>query len=398
MTNPDANVRVRVEPAIDAISQATWDGLDHGGSPFLRHGFLGALEASGSTGARAGWLPAYVLVERAGVLVGGTAAFVKGHSYGEYIFDWSWARASERAGVPYYPKLVVAAPMTPATGPRLLLAPGLDDAARAAVVTALVGGVRAVATRAGCQSIHWLFCTAAEQALLGAHGFLPRASLQFHFHNPGYADFDGFLAELKSRKRKQLRKERARAQAAIDGLAWRSGDELTPALLGDVDRWYRNTVEQHGGSDYLRPGFFAEVARRCADTMRVAEVTSGGRRIAGALFFETDRGLYGRYWGADDRVELLHFETAYYAGIDRCIAKGLPLFEAGAQGEHKLLRGFAPAMTYSAHELRVPQLHDAVAEFLRHERVDVEAQLRQLAAYGPYRGQPDGPDLPEEAG
>jgi predicted N-acyltransferase len=384
-----AGYSTRVAGAIADVDAAAWDALDHGPSPFLRHGFLAALEASGSVGGRSGWTPRYVLVEEAGQLVGATAAYVKGHSYGEYIFDWGWARAAERAGVPYYPKLVIAAPMTPATGPRALLAPGRSPEAQAQLLAALIDGVRGVAEAERCRSIHWLFCTEAEQAALAAHGLLPRASLQFHWHNRGYRSFDGFLDQLTSRKRKQLRKERARAQAAIDGLRWLAGDELDDAVLGDLDRWYRSTVDAHGGSDYLRPGVFQELARRCADTMRVVEVRADGARVAGALFFETAGGLYGRYWGADRHVDLLHFETAYYAGIDRCIERGLPLFEAGAQGEHKLLRGFEPAMTRSAHEFVDPGLSRGVAEFLRHERAEVARQLEGLAAYGPYKHQAD---------
>ena len=394
----DARLSVRSVRAIADVPAAAWDGLAHGPSPFLRHGFLAALEASGSVGGRSGWSPHYVLVEQGGRLVGATAAYVKAHSYGEYIFDWAWARGAERAGMAYYPKLVIAAPMTPATGPRLLIAPDVVPAARVLIVAALVDGVRAVAEAQRCRSIHWLFCTADEQAELAGLGLLPRASLQFHFHNRGYTSFNGFLEQLKSRKRKQLRKERAKAQAAIDELRWVDGAQVDEPLLADLDRWYRSTVDAHGGSDYLRPGFFAELATRCADTMRVVEVRAGGQRIAGALFFETAGGLYGRYWGADRHVELLHFETAYYAGIERCIARGVPLFEAGAQGEHKLLRGFEPAMTHSAHEFVDDALGKPVAEFLRQERVEVAHQLKGLAAFGPYRWQADAPSAGATSG
>jgi predicted N-acyltransferase len=372
---------IRVAKTIGEVDAAAWDALDHGPSPFLRAGFLQALEASGSIGKRSGWKPFYVLAERAGRLVGAVAAFVKDHSYGEYIFDWGWANAATRAGIRYYPKLVIAAPATPATGTRILLAPGAPPD----VIPALLGGVRGVADEAGCSSIHWLFCTEAEQAMLASAGYFPRLTMQFHWHNRGYGTFDDFLGQLKSRKRKQLRKERERARAAIDSLRWIAGAEITEAELDDLDRFYRTTTANHGGRDYLRPGFFHQLAKSLPDAMRVVLVEKAGRRIAGALFFETAHALYGRYWGADTHVELLHFETAYYAGIERAIERKLPLFEAGAQGEHKLLRGFEPSPTYSAHWIRHEGLNAAIEDHVARERAQMEHELAELASFGPYR-------------
>jgi uncharacterized protein len=375
-------LRCRVVPSIDQIDRVAWDQLDHGASPFLRHGFLTALEASGSIGARSGWQPRYVLLEDRGRLLGAVAAFVKQHSYGEYIFDWSWAGAAERAGLDYYPKLVIAAPITPASGHRILLAPDADVVAATAELAA---AVRTLADECGCSSIHWLFCTEDEQARLAALGFLPRASFQFHWHAKGDTCFDDFLGRMASRKRKQIRKERARVHAAIDGVRWIRGDQLSTAQLDAIDRWYRSTTEEHGGHDYLRPGFFHRVAAELPELTWLAQVDVGGRAAAGALFFETAGGLYGRYWGSDVQLDCLHFETAYYAGIDRCIARGLPLFEAGAQGEHKLLRGFEPSPTYSAHWLRHPGLHAAIGDFVEREAGAVARQMQQLAEHGPYR-------------
>lgn len=373
---------IRAVQRTGEIAAAAWDRLDHQGSPFLRYGFLQALEDSGSIGGRSGWEPVYLLAERGGRLEGAVLAFVKHHSYGEYIFDWSWASAAERAGVRYYPKLVIAAPVTPVTGPRILLAPGVNVDV---TTLALAGAVRALADQAGCSSIHWLFCTADEQARLAPLGFSPRASFQFHWHNRGYTSWDHFLAALASRKRKQLRKERAKVAAAIDGLRWRGGAELDDAALDRVDRWYRNTTDQHGGHDYLRPGFFHRLAETMPAELLIAEVAVGGRPAAGALFLETEAALYGRYWGTDVALELLHFETAYYAGIERCIARGLPRFEAGAQGEHKLVRGFLPSPTYSAHWMRHPGLRAAIDELLPREAQSVAAHMRELAILGPYR-------------
>jgi hypothetical protein len=385
-TNPaSAKLAVRAVRSVADIDSAAWDGLDHGASPFLRHGFLRALEESGSVGGtgrrRTGWTPVYLLAERAGQLVGGVAAFVKDHSYGEYIFDWAWANAAERAGIRYYPKLVIAAPATPATGRRILLAPGAGPE----VAAALVAAVRATADDAQCSSIHWLFCTAQEQAELARAGFFARMTMQFHWHDRGYSTFDDFLARLKSRKRKQLRKERERARAAIDRLTWIDGGDLDEEQLDDLDRFYRITTDNHGGRDYLREGFFHLLARYLPDSMRMVEVVKDGRRIAGALFLETPAALYGRYWGASTHVDLLHFETAYYAGIERAIEKRIPLFEAGAQGEHKLLRGFEPSPTYSAHWIRHPGLAAAIEDCTRREAQAVAGELTELAKFGPYR-------------
>ena len=386
-------ITLRAVGSITDVDAAAWDALDHGPSPFLRHGFLRALEDSGSidtgkpkgfslTRRRSGWLGIYLLAEGGGRLVGAVPAFIKSHSYGEYIFDWGWASAAERAGLSYYPKLVIAAPHTPATGPRMLIAPGADAAM---VRSVLVAGVRGLADETDCSSIHWLFCTKEEHAVLAEAGFLPRTTMQFHWHNRGYASFEAFLGALKSRKRKQLRKERQKAKAAVDSLRWVEGGEMTKAQLDDLDRFYRSTTDQHGGRDYLRPGFFHRLAETLPEQMRVVEVTAAGTRIAGALFFETPQALYGRYWGATQHVDLLHFETAYYAGIERCIDKQLPLFEAGAQGEHKLLRGFEPAATYSAHWIRHPGLAGAIRDFTEREAAAMEHELAELAKYGPYR-------------
>lgn len=393
------SLRVRCVTSIDDVPRAAWDGLEHGPSPFLSHGFLRALEVSGSVGRGTGWHPFYLLAEAdadaaaegppeeptipQGTLIGAMPAFVKSHSYGEYIFDWGWAGAAERGGLSYYPKLVVAAPATPATGQRLLIDAGADAEY---VTAALVAGAREIADQAECSSIHVLFCTAEEQARLAELGFASRMTFQFHWHNRGYEGFDDFLAQLSSRKRKQLRKERARALAALDcPIHFVPGGELSAGDLEALDGYYRSTVFAHGGMDYLQPGFFEAVARELPEQMLFAQAQRGGELIAGALFFETARGLFGRYWGCEREVEFLHFETAYYAGIERCIERGTPLFEAGAQGEHKLLRGFLPSLTYSSHWMRHRGLHEAICEFVHREARQVRARMAELAEAGPYR-------------
>jgi len=399
VASSSTKIIVRAVASVADLDAAAWDALDHGPSPFLRYGFLRALEESHSIDPatakkrRSGWSSLYLLAEQAGKLVGAVPAFLKDHSYGEYIFDWGWANAAQRAGLRYYPKLVIAAPQTPATGNRMLIAPGADvDAIRAVLIAA----VRAVADDAECSSIHWLFCTKDEQAALAKAGFFPRASMQFHWHNRGYETFDDFLGQLKSRKRKQLRKERERARGAIERLSWIPGAELDERQLDDLDRFYRNTTDQHGGRDYLRPGFFHALAKYLPDAMRMVEVVVAGKRVAGALFLETDRGLYGRYWGADVHVDLLHFETAYYAGIERAIARKLPLFEAGAQGEHKLLRGFDPMPTYSAHWIRHAGLSAAITDYTEREAAAMAGEMAEMARLGPYRTTADGTPVDDD--
>lgn len=405
-------------PSLDSVDGASWDALDHGPSPFLEWGFLRALEVSGSVGGGSGWSPTYLLVHgdasclihagaqssspdqagdessRGRVLLGAIAAYAKDHSYGEYIFDFQWARASMRAGIAYYPKLVVAVPATPATGPRILLHPGLDRGAREQVAKRLIAGVRELADELQVGSIHWLFTTAEEQALLEREGFAARASFQFHWHDrsPGgerWPDFDAFLASLSSRKRKMIRKERARARAAVDGIRFVHGRDMTRSQIAALDRFYRNTTNQYGGSQYLEPGFFDALVEHLPDRVRFLEVDKGGQAIAGALFLETERALYGRYWGCTQNIEFLHFEASYYAGIERCLARGIPLFEAGAQGEHKLLRGFMPVVCCSSHWLRHPGLDRGVREFLREERRAIGQHVARLAEFGPYKQQGD---------
>ena len=367
------------------MNPAEWNALDHGASPFTEFGFLRALERSGSVGEGSGWLPSYVLVGRDGALVGAAPAYLKGHSYGEYIFDWSWASAAQRAGLSYYPKIVVAVPVTPATGKRLLLSPDLDDVARDAVVDTLVGGVMELASRAEASSVHWLFCTPSERARLEARGFLGRTTFQFHWENRSYGDFDGFLGALTSRKRKQLRKERTRALCTVDEVSFASGAQVGEEDLRAMGRFYRRTVDHRGGIPYLRPDFFRELCELMPHRVQFCRALHGGQICAGALYLETKDGLYGRYWGCDAEREFLHFELAYYAGIERCIERGIPRFEAGAQGEHKLLRGFLPTATHSCHWFAHPGLSRAVQGSLRAEEVATAQRMGELAGYAPYK-------------
>lgn len=375
----------RLERSIAAFPAAAWDALDHGGSPFLRHGFLRALEESGSVGKRTGWDPRYLALESGGTLRAALAAFVKRHSYGEFIFDWEWARASERAGIRYYPKLVVAAPMSPASGPRLLLHPSLDEGERRAAAATLVDAARDLARRESCSGLHFLFVTERERDLLADLGLAPRASFQFHWHARGDTDFAGFLARMSSRRRKQARKERERARAAVDSIDWVSGRDLTADDIAAMDRFYRDNVDAHYGTAYLEPGFFELAARYLPDAVLMARARRGGRTVAGAFFLESERALYGRYWGACEPIPLLHFELCVWLPIERAIERGLAVYEAGAQGGHKLLRGLEPSPTHSCHLLFHPGLDRAIREFLLDEERMVALRMGQLAAAGPFK-------------
>lgn len=384
---------IRATNDLASVDPAAWDRLDHGSSPFLEHGFLRALELSESIGGDSGWGPVYLLAELSDgeggtpALVGAVPCFLKDHSYGEYIFDWGWARAASQAGLAYYPKLVIAAPVTPATGRRILVRRRNDTLGLEpkAVAMALIEAVRSVADDLDVSSIHWLFTTKKEQDWLTEAGFLPRASFQFHWTNRGYSSFDAFLETLASRKRKQIRKERRRALAAVDGLEFISGDEVSSGDLRCLDRFYRTTTYRHGGQDYLRPGFFKTLAELMPRRMQFARVQCGGETIAGALYLQSDDALYGRYWGCSREIEFLHFETAYYAGIERCIDQGLRRFEAGAQGEHKLLRGFNPSPTYSSHWIRHTGLRNAIRRFLVQEAQELPDYMKELEQFAPYR-------------
>jgi predicted N-acyltransferase len=381
-------LEIRAVHALSDVDPARWNELDHGHSPFLEWGFLRALEMSGSTGGPAGWAPIYLLAEVVEEgerqLVGAVPCFLKDHSYGEYIFDWGWARAASRAGVPYYPKLVVAAPVTPASGPRILLRRQEDDEP-SIVAKLLVAAVRELADATECSSVHWLFTTEEEHRLLDELGFMSRLSFQFHWHNRDYGTFDDFLGTLASRKRKQIRKERRRALASVDGVSFVPGEALCSSDIDRLDQFYRRTTARHGGQDYLRRGFFRRLVELMPERVQFAQVKRDDEVVAGALYLETPGALYGRYWGCAHEIEFLHFETAYYAGIERCIERNIPLFEAGAQGEHKLLRGFTPSPTYSSHWIRHEGLRQAVGRFLADERAQLPDYMKELEQFAPYK-------------
>ncbi len=377
------------------IAAAEWDACAcpeaaDGGrpvDPFTTHRFLSALERSGSVGAGTGWQPHHLVVRAAGSAVAAMPLYVKSHSQGEYIFDFSWAEAWERAGRRYYPKLQSAVPFTPATGRRLLTRPGWEASGRAALIGAMVQ----IAATNRLSSAHVTFCTGEEAEAGAALGLLRRSSQQFHWVNEGYAGFDAFLARLASRKRKAIRKERAAAQGFGGTIRRLSGEAILPAHWDAFWAFYQDTGSRKWGRPYLTRAFFDEVQATMRDDVLLVLAEREGRPVAGALNFIGRDTLFGRYWGAVEEHPFLHFECCYYQAIDHAIATGLSRVEAGAQGDHKLARGYLPVQTHSLHWIADPSFRAAVARFLDAESRAVGEEIAVLADYGPFR-RGEGPD------
>jgi predicted N-acyltransferase len=384
----------RVVSSIAAVDPAAWDGCANPSgltedeaegerfNPFMAHAFLNALEASGSTGGRSGWTPAHVVVEdSSGRMVAAAASYLKSHSLGEYVFDHAWADAYERAGGRYYPKLQVAAPFTPATGRRLLVARDAPHGAREALIEAL----RQLRRQTKASSLHVTFPTAEDAARLERAGFLVRHGEQFHFLCDGFATFDDFLAALASRKRKAIRRERR--DALGDGLTidWLTGPSIRPEHWTAFFAFYMDTGSRKWGRPYLTRSFFDRVGAAMADRILLVMARRKGRYIAGAINFIGDDALYGRNWGAIEERPFLHFEVCYYQAIEFALGRGLKRVEAGAQGEHKLARGYRPVVTYSAHEFADARLAKAVADYLEHERAAVARTIAHYEDHAPFR-------------
>jgi predicted N-acyltransferase len=352
-------------------------------NPFIRHAFLSSLEESGSAVTRTGWQAVHVLVTDApGRLLACAPAYLKGHSQGEYVFDHSWADAYERAGGRYYPKLQVSVPFTPVTGRRLLVRPG--ERAGEARAT-LVEGLRAVRAQAKASSIHATFLPRDEWDDLGARGFLLRTDQQFHWLNAGYASYDDFLGDLASRKRKALKKERREALASGIVVEHLTGADIREEHWDAFWDFYMDTGSRKWGRPYLTRQFFSLIGERMADRTLLVMAKRGGRYVAGAINFIGANTLYGRNWGCVEQHPFLHFEVCYHQAIDVAIARGLARVEAGAQGEHKLARGYRPVTTYSAHDIPDPGFRRAVGDYLARERRHVAAMQGELAEMAPFR-------------
>jgi len=382
-------LQIELVDALTAVHAASWDALGSPDDPFTTHAFLSALEAGGSVGPRTGWLPQHVLVRRQGRLVGALPLYVKGHSYGEYIFDWGWADAAQRAGIRYYPKLVSAVPFTPATGPRLLVDPSLSEVAVSEIQRALLAGAMHLADAADASSLHVLFCPEDQRQKLEELDLIGRQTHQYHWTNQGYSDFDDWLSTFRSRRRKETRRER-RLPPGVQILDV-AGHDLSPLQQRAVRSLYEDTCLKRGGHPYLTADSFSLLWSAPEPGSRVLLAEEGGDVVAMALLFQRGRHLYGRYWGCRPGYESLHFELCYHRPIDLCIQHGWTRFEAGAQGQHKIKRGLVPTATWSAHWLAHAGLARAVADACQREARSTARHMELLADRAPFqRGAPSG--------
>ncbi|MCP5036897.1 MAG: N-acetyltransferase [Rhodobacteraceae bacterium] len=384
-----ARITTRLHQSLSAISAADWDACacpetaDTGFpfDPFTTHRFLLALEESGSVGEGTGWQPYYLSAYAGRELIAVAPLFAKSHSQGEYVFDMSWADAYERAGGHYYPKLQIAVPFTPVPGRRLLTRPGFEVSGRAALIESAID----LAAENSLSSLHITFCTDDEAATGEKLGLMRRIGQQYHWQNQGYADFDGFLADLSARKRKNIRRERSIAQGFGGEIINLSGDEIETEHMQAFWHFYQDTGARKWGSPYLTRAFFDLAQERLRKDMALVLARRDGHWIAGALSFVGRDALFGRYWGASEHHSCLHFELCFYQAIDLAISQGLERIEAGAQGEHKIARGYRPVQTNSLHWIAEPGFRDAVSEFLRAEAPAVGEDIEILTAMGPFR-------------
>lgn len=375
-------MQTRVFHSIEQCGADEWDALSDGANPFVSHAFLHALEASGSVSDSSGWRPSLITLSDSQGLAAAAPAYLKMHSYGEFVFDFSWAQAYARAGLDYYPKLTIAAPFTPAGGPRLLVRADLPPAqTRAALSAAIVDFVDA----RQLSSAHALFTSEVDQAALETEGWLARRDCQFHWRNRGYQSFDDFLGEFTADKRKKAKRERRRVAESGIHFETRAGHELSDAELAAMYALHRDTFVRHGHEPYLTLAFF-EIARRSFGHQLMVKFAMFGQRVvAVAIFFVGRETLYGRYWGAAADFHSLHFETCYHQGVEYCIEHGLARFEPGTQGEHKVSRGFEPTTTTSAHWIREPRFRAAIADYLRRESRSVDEYSAAVERHVPFR-------------
>jgi predicted N-acyltransferase len=383
--------QVKIAQGLKAVPATDWDacavgtgsGDDDPFNPFVSHAFLSALEDSGCVGGKTGWAPVHILVEdEAGKLLGTAPCYLKSHSMGEYVFDHSWADAYTRAGGRYYPKLQVAIPFTPVTGPRLIV----PDGPRSAEIRSyLIAGLRALRDQTGASSIHATFLQEADLKALTAEKFLQRDDQQFHWFNDDYGSFEDFLAALASRKRKAIRRERRDALSNGISIEWVTGGDITEAHWDAFFTFYMDTGSRKWGRPYLNRRFFSLVGERMADRVLLVMAKRNGRYIAGAINFIGDKRLYGRNWGCIEDHPFLHFEVCYYQAVEFAIARGLDRVEAGAQGEHKLARGYRPVITSSAHDIADLSLRQAVQAYLDQERLYVSEAAEELSEAVPFR-------------
>ena len=384
----ETTMQMTVLAGLDGIDAGDWDACacpeatsGRPRDPFTTHRFLSAMERSGSVGPGTGWQPRHLVLRNAGKVIAVAPLYVKGNSQGEYIFDHAWADAWQRAGGQYYPKLLIAVPFTPATGRRFLTRPGWESAG----ISALFQGAVQIATENGISSLHINFCTETEAKAGVDCGLLHRVTQQFHWENHTYADFGAFLAALSSRKRKTIRKERKTAQAFGGTIRHLTGPDIRPEHWEALWQFYQDTGRRKWGHPYLTRAFFDIAQETLRDDVLLVMAERGGHPVAGALNFIGRDTLFGRYWGALEDHPCLHFEVCYYQAIDFAIAQGLARVEAGAQGEHKIARGYLPTRIHSLHWIGDPAFRNAVAQYLEAERRAVGAEIALLTDFGPFR-------------
>jgi uncharacterized protein len=376
-------MRVELLSGIERVDEVAWRALEPPDFPFFDFEFLRALERSGSVGDASGWSPVYLVCKERGRLLGALPLYLKTDSYGEYIFDWGWARAYREHGLPYYPKLVSAVPFTPATGPKLLVRPDTD---RAAVTRALLDAAQGFGDERRVSSSHALFLPEEELEEFTQHGFAVRHSLQFHWRNRSYGAFSDYLDALVSKRRRQISRERRQLEGEGLEIEHLTGEDLSSEHAALMYRFYLRTLDGKWGVPYLNEAFFTEVFRTMKDRILLVLARDGvGRPVAGALNFFKGQTLFGRYWGAGEEVRNLHFELCYYQAIEFAIERGLKLFEAGAQGEHKLARGFLPSLTYSAHEIRHPGFRRAIEQYIAEEKEMLAEDVAAYLHHDPYK-------------
>ncbi|MEQ8166693.1 MAG: GNAT family N-acetyltransferase [Alphaproteobacteria bacterium] len=373
---------IKVLSALGDIPAADWDACAGADNPFVAHGFLSALEDSGSASTDSGWMPQHlVALDDAGKAVAAAPLYLKSHSYGEYVFDWGWADAYERAGGRYYPKLISAVPFTPATGRRFLLHPDAPED----MTDVLIAGIVQLADKLNVSSAHINFPSEAEWRRCGANGLLMRQGRQFHWENRGYDTFDDFLATLSSRKRKAIRKERRGVEEQAVTVSTLTGGDITEAHWDAFYGFYRDTTGRKWGHRYLTRNFFSLLHERLPERIVLVMAEANGRFVGGALNLRGHDTLYGRYWGCIENYRFLHFEACYYRAIDYAIEHKLAWVEAGAQGPHKIQRGYLPRATYSAHWIKDPNFRAAVQRFLEAERAEIDGEIALLMEQSPYR-------------
>ncbi len=369
--------------AITAIPADHWNRLADPDAPFLRHEFLAAMERHGCVGEALGWLPQHLaLRDEQGQLLAVAPCYLKSNSYGEFVFDWTWADAYRRHGLHYYPKLVVASPYTPATGRRLLTG---DTPERHDHAQALIQGAMQIAERMGVSSLHWLFTADDEIGWLKAQGLMPRMGCQFHWHNQGHASFTDLLDTFTAEKRKKIRRERRRVTDSGIRIRRLTGDAVTEAEWVAFHRLYCDTFDKHGGIPTLTLAFFQDIGATMGQQLLLVLAFHGQRIVAAAFSLIGQHSLYGRHWGCLQDFHSLHFEACYYQGLEYCIEHGLARFEPGAQGEHKVSRGFLPTPTWSAHWIANPVFRSAIAHVLEQEQAGMNGYLTEMHAHSPYR-------------